>query len=97
MPDPGLDVVPGHQVTDPALALLGLGDVGRQVVGQVRHAVDQRVAEGERQAGEEQQGQQRDDGYRDPPAPDPSRQDNDERVEQQCHEAGDHEQQDDAA
>ncbi len=52
--DPVLDVVPGDEVADPAFAVLGLADIGRQVGGQVGHSVDQRVAKGHSQPGEYQ-------------------------------------------
>jgi hypothetical protein len=37
-----------HQATNPALAVLGLLDVKRKTVGQVRESIDQRIAEGRR-------------------------------------------------
>ena len=52
---PGLNVVLADEVTDPALPVLRLVDVARQVVREVCDAVDQWVAEGHRQAGKEEQ------------------------------------------
>ena len=53
---PGLDVVLGREVPDPALALLRARDVAGQLVGQVADPVDQRIAERVSQDGEDHQG-----------------------------------------
>ena len=59
---PGLDVIPAHQVADPALAALGLVDVRGQPVGEMGDPVDERVTERDGQAGEDQHGPDGDDG-----------------------------------
>ena len=52
------DVVAVQQVADPALVVLGLVDVGGQIVGEVGHGIDERIAEGEGES-EERQHRQR--------------------------------------
>ena len=93
---PVLDVVPGHQVADPAPAVLRVGDVAGQRVGQVGDPVHQRVAERHGQADEHQRGPDGDDRDGGAPARDQLalHQDHD-RVEQQRDEPGHHDQQQD--
>ena len=64
---PGLNVVLADEMSDPALPVLCLVDVARQIVREVRDAVDQRVAEGHRQAGKEESRPDRHDGDGEPP------------------------------
>ena len=65
---PGLDVVPAHQIAEPAAAMLRVGHVGRQLLGQVADPVGQRITERDGQADEDNEPPQRDDGHR-PAAP----------------------------
>ena len=93
---PVLDVVPGHQVADPAPAVLRVGDVAGQRVGQVGDPVHQRVAERQGQADEDQRGQEGDDRDGSAPARDQALlHQHHDRVEQQRDEPGHHDQQED--
>ncbi len=87
---PGLEVVLGHQVADPAFAVLGPADVGGQIVREVADAVDQRISEGHRQPGERADSEQRYDGNCDPAPPEPAPEHHDEGVQEQRNEASDH-------
>ena len=59
-------MVLADEMADPALPVLCLVDVSGQIVGEVRDAVDQRIAEGHGQTGEEESGPERHDGDREP-------------------------------
>ena len=59
---PGLDVIATDQMADPALAVVDFVDIGREVVGQVGHPVDEGIAECDGQTDEDQNGPRRDDG-----------------------------------
>jgi len=79
---PALDVVPGHEVADPAVAVLCAGDVAGHSVRQVGNPVDERDAERRGQADEYQRGPERDDRHGEATARDPPLDFSHDRVEQ---------------
>ncbi len=80
-----------------ALSVLGVLDVGRQVVREVADAVDQRVPEGHNQPGKRADGQQRHHRHCDATPANPPLQSHHKRIQQQRNEPGDDQQQDHAA
>jgi hypothetical protein len=80
---PALDVVLGHEVAEPARAVLRAGDVAGQPVCQVGDPADQRHAERRGQGEEDQRGPERDDHHGEAPARDPPLHFSHGRVEQE--------------
>ena len=96
--DPGLQVKAGDQVADPATAVLGGLHVGRQPLGEMGHAVGQRIAERRQQAGEDHHRPGGHNGHRPAAAPDPPPlQGHHQGIQEQADEAGDRDHQQDVA
>jgi hypothetical protein len=68
---PCLNVIPADEVPEPSFTVFRRGDVGRQLLGQVRDPVRERVPEGHREAREDKYRPHRHHGDSQAPPPDP--------------------------